>query len=136
VTVGTPYAAYTLSLGGAQGPHRYWRVGIEMGNFMGWSTLELLDADGTDLMRNLPSTTETAQGPHTGQPSGFETPTGSVNGSNTTFTTAFAFFPGTLKVWVNGVDWTENIASVTATTFTLTNAPKTNSDILVIYQGA
>jgi hypothetical protein len=136
VTVGTSYAAYTLSLGGAQGPHRYWRVGIEMGNFMGWSTLELLDADGTDLMRNLPSTTETAQGPHTGQPSGFETPTGSVNGSNTTFTTAFAFFPGTLKVWVNGVDWTENIASVTATTFTLTNAPKTNSDILVIYQGA
>jgi hypothetical protein len=76
--------------------------------------------------------------PNTGQPSGFETPTGTVNGSNTSFSTAFPFFEGTLKVWVNGVDWTENIASVdgAAGTFTLTNAPKTNSDILVLYQGA
>jgi hypothetical protein len=129
------YGAGTLTLG-STGSHRYWRVGFAIGNFSAIRTLSLLDADGTDLLRNLPSTTETAQGPHTGQPSGFETPTGSVNGSNTTFTTAFAFFPGTLKVWVNGVDWTENIASVTATTFTLTNAPKTNSDILVLYQGA
>jgi hypothetical protein len=82
--------------------------------------------------------TGTPNPPATGQPSGFETPTGTINGSNTSFSTAFPFFEGTLKVWVNGVDWTENIASVdgAAGTFTLTNAPKTNSDILVFYQGA
>jgi hypothetical protein len=90
----------------------------------------------TVVIREYATTTTSDTPPNTGQPSGFETPTGAVNGVNTTFTTAFAFFPGTLKVWVNGVDWTENIASVTATTFTLTNAPKTDSDILVLYQGA
>jgi hypothetical protein len=90
----------------------------------------------TIRVREYATTTSVPTPPNTGQPSAFETPTPAADGVTVTFTTAFAFFPGTLKVWVNGVDWTENIASVTATTFTLTHAPKTDSDILVSYQGA
>lgn len=87
-----------------------------------------IDPDGFD----------TGTGPSTGQPIEAETPSGTVDGSNATFTTAYPFISGSLRVTVNGVNWTEDIASSDPTTgsFTLTHAPKANSDILVWYQAA
>ncbi len=67
-----------------------------------------------------------------------EVPTGSVNGSNTVFTTAASYVGSTISVYVNGIrqkkttDYTES----SATTITFTTAPSTGDVILVDYQHA
>lgn len=76
--------------------------------------------------------------PKPGQPILGETPSGDVDGVNATFTTLYPYVPGSLKVWVNGVEWTTDIATQDPATgsFTFTHAPKADSDILVNYQAA
>jgi hypothetical protein len=60
------------------------------------------------------------------------------DGTTTTFTTRYPYMPGSLTVRVNGVPWTENIATQDPTTgsFTFTFAPKLNADIVVEYRAA
>lgn len=79
-----------------------------------------------------------ATAPFPGQPVLGETPAGSVNGTNMTFTTAFPFAPGSLKVFVDNVDQTGAITSQTPSTgsFTLAFAPVVGEQITVNYQGA
>lgn len=67
-----------------------------------------------------------------------ETPTGLINGTNTAYTIATAFTPGSLRVFLNGQrlfpgvsnDYTEN-ASLTG--FTMNHAPLTGDVLLVDY---
>lgn len=67
-----------------------------------------------------------------------EVPSGSVNSSNTTFTTARAYIAGSLEVFVNGVKqartthFTETTPS--SGTFTMSDAPATGDNIIVCYQ--
>jgi hypothetical protein len=125
----TPFAAsYTLSSTAAT--HRYWRVGILVGNFTSWRPLELRDAAGLDLMRFLPATA-----PAFGQPSGEQTPTPAPDGATTTFTTPASFVASTLRVEVDGIDVTDDVTSSTATTFTLSWAPDASAKIRVWYKG-
>lgn len=69
-----------------------------------------------------------------------EVPTGSVNGSNTSFTTARAYVAGSLQVFINGVKqarvthFTETAPS--SGTFTMGDAPLTGDNIIVSYQYA
>lgn len=67
-----------------------------------------------------------------------ETPTGSVNGSNTSFTTAKPYVANTLQVYVNGVKQKRgtHFSEVTPTsgTFTISDAPLTGDDVMVEYQ--
>lgn len=69
-----------------------------------------------------------------------ETPTGSVNGSNTAFTTARAYISGSLEVYVNGLLQapTTHVTEVspTAGTFSLDTAPSTGDIVRVSYQYA
>lgn len=66
-----------------------------------------------------------------------ETPTGSVNGSNTAFTTARGYVSGSLEVYVNGILQapTTHVTEVsqTAGTFTLDVAPATGDIVRVTY---
>ena len=68
-----------------------------------------------------------------------ETPVGLVNSSNTTYTTAAAFAPNTLDVFLNGVtmtrgvDYTENS---TYTGFSMTTAPVTGDTLRVSYKSS
>lgn len=67
-----------------------------------------------------------------------EIPSGTINGSNTAFTVATAFTPGSLKVFLNGQrlksgagnDYTENASN---TAFTMLYAPATGDVLLVDY---
>jgi hypothetical protein len=65
-----------------------------------------------------------------------ETPTGTVNGSNTVFTTSAAYKTGSLTVYINGLrqkkttHWTET----TSTTFTMNQAPATGDLVTVDYE--
>ena len=71
-----------------------------------------------------------------------ETPSGAVNGSNTSFTTSRPYVPGSLEVFVNGVKqkrvthFTETSPSTGA--FTISDAPQSstqgNDDVMVNYQ--
>lgn len=67
-----------------------------------------------------------------------ETPTGTVNGTNTAFTTARPYIANTLEVFINGVKqkrgthFTET--TPTSGTFTMGDAPLTGDDIMVNYQ--
>lgn len=66
-----------------------------------------------------------------------ETPAGTVNGSNTTFTTARAYIAGSLQVFINGVKQ-KRTTHFTETTpasgiFTMGDAPLTGDDIMVNY---
>lgn len=67
-----------------------------------------------------------------------ETPSGSVNGSNTAFTTARAYIAGTLEVFINGVKqartthYTETTPS--SGSFTMSDAPATGDVVRVNYQ--
>lgn len=57
-----------------------------------------------------------------------ETPTGSVNGSNTAFTASRAYVPGSLKVFVNGLRLSKTMFTETTPTtgaFTIADAPLT-----------
>lgn len=67
-----------------------------------------------------------------------ETPTGTVNGSNTSFTTLTPYIANTLQVYVNGVKQKRgtHFSEVTPTsgTFTMSDAPLTGDDIMVEYQ--
>jgi hypothetical protein len=128
VAVTNSFASYTLSFTAAT--HRYWRVGINVGNFTNWTTLELRDAAGLDLMRFLPATA-----PAFGQPSGEQTPTPAPDGATTTFTTPASFVAATLRVEVDGIDVTDDVTSSTATTFTLSWAPDASAKIRVWYKG-
>lgn len=69
-----------------------------------------------------------------------ETPTGSVNGANTSFTTSRGYVSGTLEVYVNGLlqAKTTHVTEVSATagTFTLDTAPLTGDIVRVSYQYA
>jgi hypothetical protein len=64
-----------------------------------------------------------------------ETPTGSINGTNKNFTTAFSYAAGQLAVYLNGVrqrrpnDYTETSSSA----FQLINAPLTGDILSVDY---
>lgn len=66
-----------------------------------------------------------------------EVPTGSVNGSNTAFTTARAYIAGTLEVFINGVKQART-THFTETTpgsgiFTMSDAPLASDNIMVNY---
>ena len=66
-----------------------------------------------------------------------ETPAGTINGSNTTFTTARAYIAGSLQVFINGVKQ-KRTTHFTETTpasgiFTMGDAPLTGDDIMVNY---
>ncbi len=67
-----------------------------------------------------------------------EVPTGAVDGSNTSFTTARAYIANSLEVWINGVyqkrgvDYTETTPG--SGIFTMTTAPLSGEIILVAYQ--
>ena len=67
-----------------------------------------------------------------------ETPTGTVNGTNTAFTTTRPYIANTLEVFINGVKqkrgthFTET--TPTSGTFTMGDAPLTGDDIMVNYQ--
>lgn len=67
-----------------------------------------------------------------------EVPTGTVNGSNTAFTTSRAYVPGSLQVWINGVKQarTTHFTETTPTSgiFTMGDAPLTGDHIMVSYQ--
>lgn len=67
-----------------------------------------------------------------------ETPTGTVNGSNTSFTTAKPYVANTLQVYINGVKQKRgtHFSEVTPTsgTFTISDAPLTGDDVMVEYQ--
>lgn len=67
-----------------------------------------------------------------------ETPTGTVNGSNTSFTTARAYIAGSLEVYVNGLKQyrTTDITETTPSTgtFTFLTAPLTGDVVRVNYQ--
>jgi hypothetical protein len=60
------------------------------------------------------------------------------DGTTTTFTAAHPYMPGSLSVTVNSVDWTNEITSSNPATgsFTLSHAPKPDSDIIVTYRAA
>jgi hypothetical protein len=130
VSLGSSYTDVTLTLG-STAAHRYWRVGIEVGGFSGWRSLELRDASGVDLMRFLPAST-----PALGQPSGEKTPTPAPDGATTTFTTPANFVASTLRVEVDGIDQTDAVTSSTANTFTLSFAPLASESVRVWYSGA
>lgn len=66
-----------------------------------------------------------------------ETPAGTVNSSNKTFTTARAYIAGSLQVYINGVKQ-KRVTHFTETTpasgiFTMSDAPVTGDDIMVNY---
>lgn len=67
-----------------------------------------------------------------------ELPSGTINGSNTAFTTARAYIAGSLQVWLNGVlqrlttDYEETTPASGILTFT--TAPPTGSNVIVAYQ--
>lgn len=65
-----------------------------------------------------------------------ETPAGSVNSSNTVFTTAAAYKTGSLAVYLNGLRQkkTADYTETTSTTFTFTTAPTTGDSVCVDYQ--
>lgn len=67
-----------------------------------------------------------------------ETPSGTINGVNTTFTTAQPYIGGSLQVFVNGVKQ-KRVTNFTETTpstgsFTISDAPISGDDIMVCYQ--
>lgn len=67
-----------------------------------------------------------------------ETPGGAVNGVNASFTTAFAFVPESVAVFINGV-FQKKVDEFTTTgsnTILLTFSPATGERILVNYQRA
>lgn len=67
-----------------------------------------------------------------------EVPTGTVNGTNTAFTTVRPYIPGTLEVFINGIKQARvtHFAETTPTTgiFTMGDAPLTGDNIIVNYQ--
>jgi hypothetical protein len=82
------------------------------------------------------SSTGSPSAPALGQPSGEQTPTPAPDGVTTTFTTPANFFPGTLRVEVDGLDQTDAVTSSTANTFTLSFAPESDETVKVWYSGA
>lgn len=66
-----------------------------------------------------------------------ETPSGSVNGSNTSYTTSNGYVSGTLQVWINGLlqkpsdHYSETNPS--SGTFSMDEAPESGDNILVAY---
>lgn len=65
-----------------------------------------------------------------------ETPTGAVDGSNTSFTTSAPYVGGSLQVYVNGLPQFDYLTEVTpgSGTFTLQDAPDTGDQVRVSYQ--
>lgn len=65
-----------------------------------------------------------------------ETPSGAVNGSNATFTTAQNFVPESVQVFINGVSQTNGVDYTTSgtTTITLTVSPVSGDYIRVNYK--
>ena len=65
-----------------------------------------------------------------------ETPSGSVNGSNATFTTAQNFVPESVQVFINGVSQTNSVDYTTSgtTTITLNVSPVSGDYIRVNYK--
>jgi hypothetical protein len=65
-----------------------------------------------------------------------ETPSGAVNGSNATFTTAQSFVPESVQVFINGVSQTNGVDYTTTgtTTITLTVSPVSGDYIRVNYK--
>ena len=67
-----------------------------------------------------------------------ETPGGLINGTNTVFSTAYAYITGTLRVFVNGLrqEMTTDFTETTGTTFTFVLAPTTSSRLIIDYTRA
>lgn len=65
-----------------------------------------------------------------------ETPSGAVNGSNATFTTAQNFVPESVQVFINGVSQTNTVDYTTSgtTTITLSVSPVSGDYIRVNYK--
>jgi len=65
-----------------------------------------------------------------------ETPSGAVNGSNATFTTAQNFVPESVQVFINGVSQTNGVDYTTSgtTTITLNVSPVSGDYIRVNYK--
>lgn len=65
-----------------------------------------------------------------------ETPNGSINSSNTVYTTANFYVPGSLEVYLNGVHQkpTVDYTETNTNTFTMTNPPATGDLLIISYQ--
>lgn len=67
-----------------------------------------------------------------------EVPTGTVNGTNTSFTAARAYIAGSLQVFINGVKQSRTTHFTETTpssgTFTMSDAPLTGDNIVINYQ--
>lgn len=76
--------------------------------------------------------------PVLGDPIGPETPTGTVDNSNTDFTTAGPFLAGTLRVLHDGIDQTAHVTTSdpVAGTFTLDYAPEFGATMRTVYESA
>ena len=109
---------------------------------------DLLYASATNVLSKLAASTDgkvltlvsgvPAWATTTGLGTFNETPSGTINGSNTVFTTAGAYQAGTLRVYLNGVraksaDYTETTPA--SGTFTMATAPTTGDLLRVDYGG-
>jgi hypothetical protein len=67
-----------------------------------------------------------------------ETPSGAINGSNATFTTAFEFLPATVEVYLNGIRQrlVDDFTLSGGDTIQFTNSPMTGEQITVNYEKA
>lgn len=74
--------------------------------------------------------------PPTGAMTFGETPTGAINGSNTSYTTANAFAAGRLAVFLNGLRQRpgQDYNATSTTTFSFLNAPLAGDSVSVDYQ--
>lgn len=67
-----------------------------------------------------------------------ESPTGAINSINAIYTSAFAFIPESIEVYVNGICATKNIDYTTSgtNTITFTYSPSTGDIIKINYNKA
>ena len=103
------------------------------------STITMATAPLTGSILLADYSTSTSQ--FTSGVTGFVTnqiPSGTVNGSNTTFTCGNSYVAGTLEVWINGLKQlpTTHYVETTPTSgvFTMGDAPATGDNVLVNYQ--
>jgi len=64
-----------------------------------------------------------------------ETPSGSINGSNTVFTTANSFVTGSTRVYLNGIRQkkTDDYTETAGNQFSFVSAPLTGDNLIVDY---
>jgi hypothetical protein len=128
LTVASPFAAidvtWPISGGMAQWVLKVTTDPTVAGDFSGVGIDDPTAPDTSWTLRTYQASTTV---PVSGQFVGSDVPSGSVDGSNATFTASFPFMPGSLeKATVNSVDWLGDVASQNPSTgsFTLSHPPK------------